>query len=211
MARVYSPIWPGCWVQCLRLKRCVTFGMCTFKSSALYLVREGNGLRLATLMMSTPAWRLWSKEAEASLVRAYHTAGGSARAGPSSFIARTSIKCVSNLPSLPWNITGKVHKIREAKVKPSSVLRETEASSKSGSGGSGGSSNPMSIHPRTKSIYIKKEITKEDSNWTTITGCHTCRKHSLKTLIFTYVWFDTMMNAKEKRREQHLGMSHFQS
>ena len=52
----------------------------------------------------------------------------------------------------------------ETKVKLSSVLRETDAStmrvtpasSKSSSGGSGGRSNPTSIHPRTKSNYINK-------------------------------------------------------
>ena len=42
MARVYPPIWPPCWFNVpivpdsLRLRRCKTFGMSTFKSSALY-------------------------------------------------------------------------------------------------------------------------------------------------------------------------------
>ena len=35
-------------------------------------------------------------------------------------------------------------------------------------GGSGGGSNLMSIHPRTKSVNIKKEIPREDRIWTTI-------------------------------------------
>ena len=76
----------------------------------------------------------------------------------------TSIVRVSSLPAYPCNITGKVHKIRttfETKVKPSSALRETvastmrvtPASSKSSSGSGGGSSNPASIHPRTKFNY----------------------------------------------------------
>ena len=38
-----------------------------------------------------------------------------------------------------------------------STMREPPTSSKSSSSGSG-SSNPMSIHPRTKSIYIKKNV-----------------------------------------------------
>ena len=60
------------------------------------------------------------------------------------------------------------------KVESSSVHRETVAPtirvapafSKSSSGGSGGSSNPTSIHLKAKSIYIKKEIPKEDRIWT---------------------------------------------
>ena len=77
------------------------------------------------------------------------------------------------------------------------------ASSKSSSGGSG---NPVSIHPRTKSI----DIFRDDRIWTTIPGCQTCRKHSFETLIFKHVYLDTMMNVKEKRWEQRTGMSYFQ-
>ena len=62
-------------------------------------------------------------------------------------------------------------------------MRVTPASSKSSSGGSGGSSNPMSIHPRTKSIYTKKEIPKEDRIWSTIPGCQKCKRDSFETLI----------------------------
>ena len=61
-----------------------------------------------------------------------------------------------------------------------STIRIAPASSKSGSGGS---SNPMSIHPRTKSIYIKKEITKEDRIWTIIPGCPKCKRDSFETRI----------------------------
>ena len=96
---------------------------------------------------------------------------------------RTSITCVSNLPSPPWNIMGKVHKIRETKVKRSSVLRETDASSKNGSGGSGGGSNPMSIHLEAKSIYVKKEIPKEDRIWTKKPGCQKCKRGAFETRI----------------------------
>ena len=53
----------------------------------------------------------------------------------------------------------------KTKVEPSSMHRETiassirvaPASSKSSSGGSGGSSNPTSMHLKAKSIYVKKE------------------------------------------------------
>ena len=58
----------------------------------------------------------------------------------------------------------------KTKVEPSSAhrkpvastIRVAPASSKSSSGGSGGSSNPTSIHIKAKSIYVKKEIPKED-------------------------------------------------
>ena len=60
----------------------------------------------------------------------------------------------------------------KTKVEPSSVHREpvastirvAPASSKSSSDGSGGISNPTSTHPKSKSIYIKKEITKRAHN-----------------------------------------------
>ena len=67
----------------------------------------------------------------------------------------------------------------ETKVKPSSVHRETVASTKrhdpglleSSSGGSGNrSSNPLSKHPRMKSIEQEKDIFREDRIWTTISG-----------------------------------------
>ena len=62
---------------------------------------------------------------------------------------KTSIICVANLHSLPWNITSKAHKIRTMRVKPGLLEK------KRSSGSSGGSSNPVSIHPRTKSNYKK--------------------------------------------------------
>ena len=61
-----------------------------------------------------------------------------------------------------------------------STMRETQASSKRSSGGS---SNPMSMHPKTKSIYMKKEIPKEDRIRTTIPGYQKCKGHSFETRI----------------------------
>ena len=72
MAWVYSLIWPACWVQCRVVPR---------------EVRER--LRTACNTDGVDAsWYIRSKEAEASLVRAYHTAGGSSLADPGSFIGR---------------------------------------------------------------------------------------------------------------------------
>ena len=84
------------------------------------------------------------------------------------------------------------------------------ASSISRSGSSGGSSNPMSTHASTKSYYRNRKSLREVRIWAAILGCQTCRKHSFETLIFKYVYFDTMMNVKKKRREQRTGMSYFQ-
>ena len=62
----------------------------------------------------------------------------------------------------------------KTKVEPSSVHRETVASTirvaPVSSKSSSGSGNPTSIHTRAKSIYIKKEIPKEDRIWTFIPG-----------------------------------------
>ena len=74
----------------------------------------------------------------------------------------------------------------KTKVEPSSMHRETvdytirvaPASSKSSRDGSGGSSNPVSRHPKAKSICIKKEISKEDRIWPMIPGCPKYRRDS---------------------------------
>ena len=79
----------------------------------------------------------------------------------------------------------------KTKLEPSSMHRETvassiwvaPASSKSSSGGSGGSSNPASIHLKAKSIFVKKEIPKEDRNWTIILGCPKCKRDSFEIRI----------------------------
>ena len=78
--------------------------------------------------------------------------------------------------------------IVKTKVEPSSVHRETVAStirvalaSKSSSGGSGGSSNPTSIHLKAKCTYTKKEIPKADRIWTLIPGCTKCKRDSFET------------------------------
>ena len=129
---------------------------------------------------------------------------------------KTSTICVANLHSLPWNITGKVHKIRTTLKRRSNLpacfgkplpprCGKNPASSKSSSGSSGGSSNPMSIHPRTKSDYTNRKILREDRIWTTILGCQTCRKHSFETLIFKYVYLDTMISGKRRGESNTLG------
>ena len=108
----------------------------------------------------------------------------------------------------------------KTKVEPSIMHRETvastirvaPASSKSSSGGSGGSSNPTSVHVKAKSIYEKKEITKEDRIWTIIPGCLKCKSDSFETRITKCVtkMLDTMTKMNEKQMEQGIGMVYSQ-
>ena len=86
--------------------------------------------------------------------------------------------CVSNLPDLLWYITGRAHKIRTM----------SKRSLKSGNRclldtGSPGSSNPTSIHLKTKSISVKKKISKEDRIWTVVPGCPECKRDAFETRI----------------------------
>ena len=65
----------------------------------------------------------------------------------------------------------------KTKVEPSSMHRETVASTirvapASSKSSSGGSSNPTPKHPEAKSIYVKKEIPKENRIWTMIPVFH---------------------------------------
>ena len=86
---------------------------------------------------------------------------------------------------------------------------KNRVSSKSRSGSSDDSSNPMSIHARTKSNLTNRKLLGEDRILATITEHQTCSKHSFETLIFKYVYLDPMMNMKGKRWEQRIGISYF--
>ena len=97
----------------------------------------------------------------------------------------------------------------KTKVEPSSVHRETVASSKSSSGGS---SNPSSIHLKAKSIYVKKEIPNEDRIWTVIPECPKCKRDSFETRIskcVTNMVRHTMTKMNEKQMERSIGVVYF--
>ena len=94
----------------------------------------------------------------------------------------------------------------------SSVHRETVAFTvrvkpsllESSSGGSGNSSsNPMSIHPRTKSNYRKGKNPSRRQNLDCDSWMTYVKKILLKTLIFKNVYFDTMIDVTVKKREQN--------
>ena len=123
---------------------------------------------------------------------------------------RASIFCASNHPTLPWNITSKVRKIRATLKRRSNLLAcigkplpaqsgKIPASSKAAVAAAATTAAILHrLHPRKKSIWIKREIHREDRIWTTISGWQTCRRHSVDTLIFKYVWFDTTENPRER-------------
>ena len=91
---------------------------------------------------------------------------------------RTSIMCVSNLPSLPWNVTGKVHKIRTTLTRRSNLpacfgKRTPDDAGKSRLPGKAAAAAAAAAailcqYIRERSPFTsKKEITKEDRIWTT--------------------------------------------
>ena len=77
---------------------------------------------------------------------------------------KTSIICVAKFHSLPWNTTKKAHKIRTTlkrrwifkRASGNRSLHDAGKTRVSSKSSSGGSSNPMSIHPRTKSNYRRR-------------------------------------------------------
>ena len=96
---------------------------------------------------------------------------------------KTSIICVANLPSLPWKITSMVHKIRTTlkrrwifkRASGNRCLHDAGKTRPRRKSSSGGSSIPMSIHPRTKSNYRKGKNPSRRQIRTTIPGWQTCR------------------------------------
>ena len=89
MAKVYSLLWPACWVECPdRSRRSLSPAVQNIWD--VYIqgeVRE----QLFTACDTTDvdaAWRIWRRESEASLARACLTAGGPAFSNPSSYVGR---------------------------------------------------------------------------------------------------------------------------
>ena len=180
----------------------------TIETNAKLQERTQNHLSVHVPLLSAPECPTWILTNRGLSITVHHCAKRK----------KTSMICVSNLHSLPWNITGKAHTIRTT-LKRRWIFKRASgnrclhdagknpASSKSSSGSSGGSSNLVSIHPRTKSNYRKrKESFEKTKIRTTIPGWQTCRKHPFETLVFKYVYFDTMIDVTVKKREQRIGM-----
>ena len=97
-AKVNSPLWPACWVQCPDRSRSSTsrevqdiwdvyireVGFVPFA------IRE-QLFRLCNSPDVDSSWLLWSRGAEASLARAYLSAGGPPLSNPSSYVGRGSL------------------------------------------------------------------------------------------------------------------------
>ena len=88
---------------------------------------------------------------------------------------------------------------------------QNPAFSKSSSGSSDGSSNPMSIHPRTKSNWRKEKDPSRGQNLDYDSWMTYVEKTLFEILIFKYVYFLTMIDVTVKKREQRIGRFFFQN
>ena len=98
VARVCSPLWPACWVDCPdRTRRSPSPTVQNIwdvyireVSFVPFEVREQ--LFIACNSSDVDAsWYLWSREAEACLARVYLTAGGPALSSPGSYVGRSQL------------------------------------------------------------------------------------------------------------------------
>ena len=97
-ARTHSPLWPACWLQVPDRSR--SSGSPEVRDIWDVYIREVGFVPLAVReqlfrLCNSPdvdsSWLLWSREAEASLARAYLSAGGPSLSGPSSYVGRGSL------------------------------------------------------------------------------------------------------------------------
>ena len=97
-ARTLSPLWPACWLQCPDCSRTsasqevrdIWDVYIREVGFVLFAVRE-HLFRLCNSPDVDSSWLLWSREAEASLARAYLSAGGPPLSNPSSYVGRGSL------------------------------------------------------------------------------------------------------------------------
>ena len=136
---------------------------------------------------------------------------------------KTSIICVANLHSLRRGIS----RVRLTRFKQrwnedesSSVHRGTVAFTmrvkprpprKAAAAAAAAAAIPCQYIREQSQITEKERILREDKiRITAIPGLQTCRKHSFETLIFKYVYIDTIKDVTVKKREQRIGMWNFQ-
>ena len=131
---------------------------------------------------------------------------------------KTSIICVANPTAYAWNIMSKAHMIqttlkRRWIFKRASENRclhdagKTPASSKAAAAAAAAAAIPCQYIREQSQITEKERILREDKiRITAIPGLQTCRKHSFETLIFKYVYIDTIIDVTVKKREQLIGM-----
>ena len=101
-ARTHSPLWPACWLQFPDRSR--SSASQEVRDIWDVYIREVGFVPLAVReqlfrLCNSPdvdsSWLLWSREAEASLARAYLSAGGPPLSGPSSHVGRGSLSIYS--------------------------------------------------------------------------------------------------------------------
>ena len=101
-ARTHSPLWPACWLQSPDRSRSSTspevrdiWDVYIREVGFVPLVVREELARLCSSPDVDSSWLLWSKEAEASLARAYLSAGGPPLSSPSSYVGRGSLSIYS--------------------------------------------------------------------------------------------------------------------
>ena len=115
---------------------------------------------------------------------------------------KTSIICVANLHSLPWNITSKVHKIQTTLNRRRIFNRASENRCLHDAG----KSRQQQSHVNTSEDEVQLQRRKAPSkgqnldydSWMTYV-----EKILFETIIVKYVYFDTMMDGTVKKREQN--------
>ena len=95
MARVYSPLWPACWIQRTDRSRRSSSQAAQNMWDACIQALSNVPIRVREFLRAAcdtdnvgASWQIWSSEAEASLTRAYHSAGGPALTENSSSVGR---------------------------------------------------------------------------------------------------------------------------
>ena len=101
-ARTHSPLWPACWLQFPDRSRSSTsqevrdiWDVYIREVGFVPLAVREQLFRLCNSTDVDSSWLLWSKEAEASLARAYLSAGGPHLSSPSSYVGRGSLSIYS--------------------------------------------------------------------------------------------------------------------
>ena len=134
---------------------------------------------------------------------------------------RTSIICASNHPSLPWNITSRVHKIGTTLKRRSNLhacigkpllpqKRCNPSFFESSSGGSvSNSSNPLSMHPRMKSIYVRKSFERTEFGLQFLDDRRA--ENTPWILSSSRMYGSTPWRTWEKKRAQRIGRCHTSS
>ena len=97
-ARIHSPLWPACWLNCPDRSRSSQSNEVQYiwdvyiqEVGIVPFEVRGKLIQLCNSSDVDSSWLLWSREAEASLARAYLAAGGPPLSNPGSYVGRGSL------------------------------------------------------------------------------------------------------------------------